>query len=172
QSRDEQHRAERDALRIDGHRPVRDELVAGRPDAEWGLLDDEEARLAVHPAFDTHDPAIPQSRTALDVELPSEPHAHLGDHVPVAGAEGLGSLLAPPLVRDFIEGTVEPIFEVTERPEPQRNLALALRWGSGTVGVPEPREVGGVGTTGDEPQKERREAERDYGPRPPPPTPA
>src|SRR5262249_59425779 len=35
QCRDEQYCAERDALGVHGHRPVRDELVAGCPDAEW-----------------------------------------------------------------------------------------------------------------------------------------
>src|SRR5262249_57238021 len=111
-----------DALGIDGHGPVRHEFIAGRPDAEGCILDDEEPPLAVDFALDTPGLAVPQSRAALDIELPSEPRAHLGDHVSVARPERLGSLVAPPLLRRFIERAVRPIVEVTELPDPRSDL--------------------------------------------------
>src|SRR5262249_4197279 len=102
QCRDEEHGAEPDALGIDGHRPVRQELVARRPDAEGSMLDDEKPRLPVKLALYIHDPTVPQPRATLDVQLSSEPRAHVGDDVPLASPERLGAPPRPPPPPGFI----------------------------------------------------------------------
>src|SRR5215467_13249324 len=144
QCRDEENRSERNALGIDGHRPIRHELVTRRPDAKRGMLDDEKAGLAVKRALDIDDPAVPQPRAALAVELPPELRAHLRDHRSLAGPQRLRSVLASPFWRGFVECAVDAMVEVAEPLEPGRHLVLARAGIAGARGVPEPRVVSGV----------------------------
>src|SRR5262249_8551128 len=123
-----------------------------RPDAKRSMFDDEKARLAVEHPLDIDDPAVPQPRTALDVELSPEPGAHASDDVPLTSPQRLRPVLAQPFRRGFIERAIDPMVEVAEALEPGGHLVLARPRIAGTGGVPEPRIVRGVQTANEHPQ--------------------
>ncbi len=155
QCRDEEYRAKRDALRVDGYRPPRHELVARRPDSERGILDKEKTGLPGKRALDSDDSTVPQPPAALHIQLSPEPRPHVCDHVPLASSKRLGSILASPFRRGFIERAIDPMVEVAKRLEPGGHLPLARGGIPRTRRVPEPRVVPASGRSMNSPRTRR-----------------
>src|SRR5262245_45125320 len=83
QRRQVQHGAKFDPARIDGGRPIRDELVAWLADAERRIEDDEIPKSTVLAVFDVDNASVAEPGRALYVERAPESRSDVRDDTSV-----------------------------------------------------------------------------------------